>query len=170
MSQNRPITPFGYNLLRKEQRYLKGLRPEIANSIERARELGDLKENSDYHEAKRHSGMIEAKLKDLEIKLTHAEIIQKSQIENSTKVVFGLTVYLEDVDSGSEKSYTIVGEDESNLVDGRISIESPIAKALIGKEAGDIAKVMAPGGSKEYEIVRLAIREDLYVSKLDEES
>lgn len=169
MTQKRPITPFGYNLLRKELRQLKGMRPELANAIERARELGDLRENADYEVAKKHSGMVEAKIKDLEVKLTMAEIIQKSQIENSKRVVFGLTAHLEDVDTGTEKVYTVVGEDESDLADGRVSMESPIAKALIGKEIGDIAKVQAPGGAKEYEVVNLSVRDDLYVVTLEEE-
>lgn len=161
-SNKRPITAAGYDALRRELQRLKAQRPEIANTIERARELGDLRENADYHEAKRHSGMVEAKIRDLEVKLSNAEIIDVEKLRRSTRVVFGVSVKLEDVDTGQGRVYTIVGEDESNIETGRISLESPIARALIGKEVGDIAKVVAPGGAKDYEVVEIFISEELW--------
>ena len=162
MTAKRPITPKGYNTLRSELQQLKALRPSLADAIERAREMGDLRENADYEEAKRSSGMVEAKIRDLDSKLASADIIQLSQISSSTKVVFGVTVTLEDFDSGNKKTYTIVGEDESDLNSGKISISSPIAKALIGKEIGNTATVQAPGGPREYEIIEIMISEELY--------
>jgi transcription elongation factor GreA len=153
----RPMTPAGYSALRVELLKLKSSRAELALAIEVARGHGDLSENGDYDAAKEKSGMVEAKIRDLEIKLAEAEIIDPSKIGTPKKVVFGTTVELEDIDSGEERTYTIVGSDESNIERGYISFDSPIGKALIGKEIGDTAKVRAPGGVREYEVCAIRV-------------
>jgi transcription elongation factor GreA len=157
----RPMTPSGYNTLRKDLIRLKAMRPELANEIERARELGDLKENADYDEAKRNSGMIEARIRDLEAKLAQAEIVTSAKLRNVSKVVFGISVRIEEVDSGEAKTISIVGADESDVDKGLISFESPLARGLIGKEVGDIARVAAPGGARDYEIMEIFLNEEL---------
>lgn len=149
----RPMTPYGYALLRKELLKLKAMRPELARAIEVARGHGDLSENADYDAAKDRSGMVEAKIRDIEAKLANAEVIDPSKRGRiGSKVVFGVSVELEDMDSGEQKTVTIVGADESDTSRGFISLESPLGKALIGKELGDIAQVRAPGGLREYEV------------------
>jgi transcription elongation factor GreA len=148
----RPITPRGYNALRKELLNLKSMRPELANAIEVARAHGDLSENADYDAAKERSGMTEAKIRDIDSKLSSAEIIDPRKLKDPERVVFGVSVVLEDVDSGEERRLSILGADETNIEKGWISLESPLGRALIGKEEGDIAKVKLPGGVKEYEI------------------
>ncbi len=154
------MTPKGYNKLREELLKLKASRPELANAIEVARGHGDLSENADYDAAKERSGMVEAKIRDLEAKLASAEVIDPAKIGSTDKVVFGVTVELEEVESGEGRKVTIVGEDESDVKRGHLSLESPIGRALIGKELGDIAKVTLPGGAKEYEIMSISIEYD----------
>jgi transcription elongation factor GreA len=148
----RPITPNGYSALRRELKRLKAQRPALALAIEIARGHGDLSENGDYDAAKEKSGMVEAKIRDLETKLSNAEIIDPRKIADHSRVVFGLSVTIEDVDSGEPRTLTLVGSDESDVEKGMISFESPLAKGLIGKSLGDVAKVSLPGGTKEFEI------------------
>jgi transcription elongation factor GreA len=147
-----PMRPTGYSLLREELQRLKGQRPELAQAIELARQHGDLSENADYDAAKNNSGMVEAKIRDIEMKLASAEIVDPRKISQRERVQFGLSVRLEDVDSGDEKVYTIVGSEESDVDRGWISFETPLARALMNKEEGDIAVVKLPGGKREYEV------------------
>ena len=163
----RPITPRGNAGLRKELQSLKAMRPELADAIEVARAHGDLSENADYDAAKEKSGMVEAKIKDIERKLSHADIIDPRSLGDLNKVVFGATVKIEDLDSGEEKVYSIYGEDETDIKKGWISIDSPLGKGLIGKEIGDVAKLMLPGGAREYEIMEVYIDYDWHQSEED---
>ncbi|RMG43102.1 MAG: transcription elongation factor GreA [Candidatus Dadabacteria bacterium] len=156
----RPITPRGYDALRKELQTLKAMRPELAKAIEIARGHGDLSENADYDAAKEKSGMVEAKIRDLENKLSMAEIIDPRSIKDLSRVVFGVTVRVEDLDSAEEKTLTIVGADESDADRGLISLESPLGKALIGKSVGDVASIRLPAGVREYEILEITIQYD----------
>ncbi len=151
----RPMTPNGYNLLRRELRRLKSTRPELSRAIEVARAHGDISENADYDAAKEKSGMVEAKIRDIEAKLATAQVIDPTTIASHAKVVFGLSTVVEDVDNGEERMLTIVGSDESDLERGFISFESPLGKALIGKALGDVAKVELPGGVREYEVLEI---------------
>ena len=153
----RPMTPRGYARLRRELQKLKSMRPQLADAIEVARGHGDLSENADYDAAKEKSGLVEAKIRDLEAKLANAEVIDPSRLSDPEKVVFGVTVDMEDLDTGEQKTFMIVGEDESDVQGGLISLESPIGRALIGKEEGDVAKVRLPGGEKEFEITSIRI-------------
>jgi transcription elongation factor GreA len=151
------MTPAGYSALRQELLRLKSSRAELATAIEIARGHGDLSENGDYDAAKEKSGMVEAKIRDLEAKLAEAEVIDPLKLGEPEKVVFGTTVVLEDLDSGDTKTFTIVGADESDIKRGYISFDSPIGKALIGKLVGDTAKVQAPGGVREYEVCDIRV-------------
>ena len=160
----RPLTPRGYNALRTDLRRLKSSRPELARAIEVARGHGDLSENGDYDAAKEKSGMVEAKIRDLESKLAMAEIIDPRKNPNPTRVVFGVSVRISDIDSSEEKLLSIVGADESDVDRGWISCESPLGRSLIGKESGDVIKVQLPGGSREYEIL------DIFVDYQDDVS
>lgn len=128
-------------------------RPTVINAIAEARAHGDLRENAEYHAAKEQQSFIEGRIKDIEFKLSHAQIIDVTQFGTSGKVVFGATIRLMDEDEGSEVVYQIVGEDEADIKTGMISISSPIARALIGKQEGDVAEVNAPSGTKTYSIV-----------------
>ncbi|MCO6429544.1 MAG: transcription elongation factor GreA [Deltaproteobacteria bacterium] len=153
----RPITPRGYNALRSELQKLKAMRPELAHAIEVARGHGDLSENGDYDAAKEKSGMVEAQIRDIEAKLAMAEIIDPRKLNGCEKVVFGVTVKIEDVDSGESRKLSIVGADESDVDRGWISLESPLGRSLIGKSLGEVAKVNLPGGTREYEIVEISV-------------
>jgi transcription elongation factor GreA len=133
------------------------MRPELARAIEIARGHGDLSENGDYDAAKEKSGLTEAKIRDLEAKLSMAEIIDPRKLTVSDKVVFGVSVKVEDVDSGEAKTYTIVGADESAVERGWISCESPLGRGLIGKRTGEIAKVQLPAGSRELEVIEVFV-------------
>jgi len=147
-----PMTRQGAEALKKTVAYLKGeKRNKIVAAIEEARAHGDLSENAEYHAAKEEQGMNEARVKDMEDKIARAQIIDPATIV-SEKVVFGATVELIDMDEGTEMTYQIVGVDESDIEQGKISITSPMARAMIGKEEGDVAAVQAPGGEREYEI------------------
>ena len=154
----RPVTPRGYALMRQELQRLRSMRPELAKAIEIARGHGDLSENGDYDAAKEKSGMTEARIRDLEAKLALAEIIDPSRHSSLDRVIFGVTVKIEDVDSGEKRVLAIIGPDESDADKGWISCESPLGKALIGKEVGDTARVSLPGGSKEYEITEITVK------------
>lgn len=153
----RPMTPRGYAALRSELMKLKSMRPELARAIEVARGHGDLSENGDYDAAKEKSGMVEAKIRDIETRLAMAEIIDPRKLSISDRVVFGSTVTIEDVDSGERRVISIYGAEESDVDKGWISFEAPLGKGLIGKEVGDVVKVPLPGGAREYEIVELAV-------------
>ena len=151
-----PLTARGAEQLREELKRLKSEeRPRVVNAIAEARSHGDLRENAEYHAAKDQQGMIEARIRDIEAKLANAQIIDVTQLDASGRVVFGATVHLVDMESGEAAQYRIVGEDESDIKDGLLSVSSPIARALIGKEEGDTAEVAAPGGRRTYEIARV---------------
>jgi transcription elongation factor GreA len=151
------MTPRGYAALRNELKKLKGMRPELARAIEIARGHGDLSENGDYDAAKEKSGMVEAKIRDIETRLAMAEVIDPRKLTITDRVVFGATVTIEDVDSGERRVISIYGAEESDIEKGWISFEAPLGKGLIGKELGDVVKVALPGGAREYEIVELAV-------------
>ena len=149
-----PITSKGAQQLREELQQLKTVaRPRVITAIAEARAHGDLRENAEYHAAKEQQSFIEGRIAELEIKLANAQIIDVTALKLDGKVVFGATVELVDQGTGGEMTYQIVGEDEADIKSGLISINSPIARALIGKEEGDVATVQAPGGVKHYEIV-----------------
>ena len=153
MTHRIPMTVRGWNMLRKElQRLKKEERPKIVEEIARAREHGDLSENAEYDAAKERQGFIEARIREIEEKTALAEVIDPSKLKGE-KVVFGATVTLEDNDSSDEVVYQIVGDDEANVEDGKISISSPIARALIGRNLDDEVKVQTPGGTRVFEIV-----------------
>lgn len=147
-----PMTVRGAQLLRDELDRLLKLRPKISEAIAEARELGDLKENAEYHAAREEQGICEAQIRDIEYKLSVAQIIDVSQMDNTGKIIFGTTVTLIDVDTDEEKRYQIVGDDEAEIKSGRISVNSPIARGLIGKMEGDEVTIVTPGGEKTFEI------------------
>jgi transcription elongation factor GreA len=149
-----PITTRGAEKLKDELHRLKTVeRHAVIQAIAEARAQGDLSENAEYEAAKDKQGFIEGRILEIESKMAAAQIIDPSSLDAGGRVVFGCTVDLEDEDSGAKVSYQIVGDDEADLKLGLISISSPIARALIGKESGDVAEVQAPGGVKHYEIV-----------------
>lgn len=148
-----PITVRGAEKMREELEKLKSVeRPRIIEAIAEARAHGDLKENAEYHAAREQQSFVEGRIKELEGKLSNAEIIDVTRINANGKCVFGATVDLVDVESGDAVTYRIVGDDEADIKQGLISISSPIARALIGKQVDDVARVQAPGGVREYEI------------------
>jgi len=149
-----PITKIGAEMLEIELKDLKSVRrPAVIAAIAEAREHGDLKENAEYHAAREEQGFIEARIKDLEGKLSNAQIIDVSKLNTDGKVVFGATVVIYDEKNDKELTYQIVGEDEADIKQNKISVASPVARAMIGKEVDDVAIVKAPGGDLEYEIV-----------------
>lgn len=150
-----PMTTNGAEQLRQELAALKTERPKIAKAIGAARELGDLRENAEYHAAKEQQGLVEARIRDIEAKLTNAQIIDPTKITTIDKIVFGATVHLSNIDTDEELRYQIVGEDEADMKSAKVSINSPIARALIGKRVNDIAEVVTPGGTIEYEIIKI---------------
>lgn len=151
-----PLTVRGAEQLREELDRLKSSdRPNVIKAIAEARAHGDLKENAEYHAAREQQGFIEGRIAEIEGKLANAQIIDVTALPATGKVVFGVTVVLADEEDGSEKTYQIVGEDEADIKANRISVQSPIARALIGKEEGDVVDVKAPGGQRAYEIVEV---------------
>jgi transcription elongation factor GreA len=151
-----PMTVRGHDLLEKELKRLKYEdRPNVIQAIAEARAHGDLKENAEYHAAKEQQGFIEGRIKELEGKLSHKQVIDVTAIDAKGKVVFGSTVELIDDDTGEEIEYQIVGEDEADIKSGRISYTSPIARALIGSSEGEVVSFQAPGGEKSFEIVEV---------------
>ncbi len=151
-----PLTKRGAELLREELHRLKTVeRHAVIQAISEARAQGDLSENAEYEAAKDKQGFIEGRIQEIDGKLAAAQIIDPSTLDADGRVVFGATVDLSDEESGNEVTYQIVGEDEADLKFGRVSISSPIARALIGKEVGDVAVVFAPGGQRSYEIVEV---------------
>jgi transcription elongation factor GreA len=155
MTMNKvPLTVKGAELLRAELHHLKtSERPKVIAAIQEARSHGDLSENAEYDAAKERQGFIEGRIVELESKLANAQIIDPAHLDTDGRCVFGATVELEEVGSGEHVTYQIVGDDEANIKSGKISISSPIARALIGKYSGDVAEVKAPAGIKEYEIL-----------------
>jgi len=151
-----PLTVRGAERLREELKRLKGVdRPRIIQAIADARAHGDLKENAEYHAAREQQSFAEGRIQEIESKLSNAEIIDVTQINAGGKVIFGATVVLADEDAGSEVTYQIVGEDEADIKAGRISVNSPIARGLIGKEEGDSVAIRTPAGEKQFEIVEV---------------
>jgi transcription elongation factor GreA len=149
-----PITVRGAAALREELRELKGeARPNVIKAIAEARAHGDLSENAEYHAAREQQGFIEGRIQELESKLSLAEVIDVTQQPATGKVIFGATVDLADEDTGATVTYQIVGEDEADIKAGRISVGSPIARALVGKSEGDAVEVAAPGGKRSYEVI-----------------
>jgi transcription elongation factor GreA len=154
-----PITKTGAEKLKQELHTLKSVdRPAVINAIAEARAQGDLSENAEYDAAKDRQGFIEGRIQEIESKLSMCQIIDPSTLDAGGRVVFGATVELEDEDSGERVTYQIVGEDEADLKLGLINISSPIARALIGKEEGDVASVQAPAGLRQYEIIKVSYR------------
>lgn len=152
-----PITKRGAEKLKQELHHLKTVdRPWVINAIAEARAQGDLSENAEYDAAKDRQGFIEGRIQEIEGKLSAAQVIDPSALDAGGKVVFGSTVELEDEESGEVVKYQIVGEDEADLKLGLINVSSPIARALIGKEEGDVAEVQAPGGVRRYEVVAVS--------------
>jgi transcription elongation factor GreA len=154
--EKHPMTLHGAEKLRAELSELKTVkRPAVIAAIAEAREHGDLKENAEYHAAREQQGFIEGRIKDIEAKLSHAQIIDVASIDAGGKVVFGATVVLLDINTDEEKTYQIVGVDEADLKHGKISVTSPVARALIGKLEGDEVSLDAPGGTHEFEILKV---------------
>jgi transcription elongation factor GreA len=149
-----PLTVAGAEKLREELTELKSVvRPRIIASIAEAREHGDLKENAEYHAAREQQSFTEGRIADVEAKLSNAQIIDVTTLDAGGKVVFGATVELENIDTEKTVTYQIVGDDEADIKKGRVSVGSPIARALIGREVEDVVTVKAPGGDIEYEIL-----------------
>lgn len=151
-----PMTVVGAERLRTELDRLKGVeRPRIIQAIAEARAHGDLSENAEYHAAKEQQGLLEARIKDLEHRLANAQVIDPKTVNANGRVVFGATLDLHDDHSGQDVTYQIVGDHEADIAQGKISVSSPIARALIGKEEGDVVEVQVPGGKRQYEILNI---------------
>ncbi len=151
-----PMTVRGHELLQEELKTLKSVaRPEVIQAIAEARAHGDLKENAEYHAAKDQQGFIEARIKDLEGKLSNLQVIDVTTLDAKGRIVFGATVKLIDEDTGKDITYRLVGEDEADIKTGLISFTSPIARALIGKSDGDIVSFQAPSGEKTFEVIEV---------------
>lgn len=151
-----PVTVRGHELMTAELKKLKSEdRPNVINAIAEAREHGDLKENAEYHAAKEQQGFIEGRIKELEGKLSNIQVIDVTAVDAKGKIIFGSTVELLEEESGKETVYKIVGEDEADIKNGLLSYTSPIARALIGKNEGDIVNFQAPGGEKQYEVIEV---------------
>lgn len=148
-----PMTMEGAEALREElQRLKQEARPRVVKAIAEAREHGDLKENAEYHAAKEEQGFIEGRIQEIEGKLSNAQVIDVTKIAPTGKVIFGTTVKLIDLEKDESRTYKIVGDDEADLKQNKVSVSSPLARALIGKEEGDVVVVQAPSGAIEYEI------------------
>ena len=148
-----PLTARGESQLREELKRLKAERPQLSAAIGTAREHGDLRENAEYHAAKEQQGLAEARIRDIEGKLSNAQVIEVSNLNAGGRVVFGATVRLADDQDGKEMRYQIVGEDEADIKAGRVSVTSPVARAMIGKSEGDTVEVSTPGGQLFYVII-----------------
>lgn len=152
--QKIPLTVKGAQALEDELKYLKTeKRPQISQAIGEARELGDLKENAEYHAAREQQGMVEARIRDIEAKLSNGHIIDITTIPYTGKVLFGATIEIANVETDETTQYQIVGDDEADIKIGKISVNSPIARALIGKEEGDVVAIRVPSGDVEFEII-----------------
>ena len=151
-----PMTVRGFELLQAELKKLKGGdRPAVIKAIAEARAHGDLKENAEYHAAKDQQGFIEGRIKEIEAKLSHVQVIDVTAIDARGRIVFGSTVKLIEEATGKEITYTIVGDDEADIKNGLISYTSPIARALISKNEGDVVEFLAPDGEKSYEVIEV---------------
>jgi transcription elongation factor GreA len=151
-----PMTRNGLEALKGELQRLKSVdRPEIIEAIAEARAQGDLSENAEYESAKEKQGFIEGRIADIEAKITQAEVIDPSSLNAGGRCVFGATIEMEDLDTEQKSTYQIVGDDESNIKENKISINSPLAKALIGKEEGEVVEFESPGGIKSFDILRV---------------
>ena len=151
-----PVTIKGAELMKAELLRLRSIdRPSVIQAIAEARAQGDLSENAEYEAAKEKQSFIEGRIAELESKLSNLQVIDPKTLNADGRVVFGATVKMEDLESGDNKTYQIVGEDEADIKGGKISIGSPIARALIGKSVGDVAEVTAPGGIREYEVINV---------------
>jgi len=156
MADKVPLTVVGADKLRDELKELKSVvRPRIVKDISEARAHGDLKENAEYHAAKEQQSFTEGRISDIEGKLSNAQIIDVTSIDAGGKVIFGATVEIEDIDTEDVVTYQIVGVDEAEIKEGRISVSSPIARGLIGKEVEDVVTIKTPSGKKEYEILSI---------------
>ncbi|MGH8352122.1 MAG: transcription elongation factor GreA [Pseudomonas sp.] len=151
-----PMTVQGSRALEEELTHLtKVVRPKLSQDIGTARELGDLKENAEYHAAREQQGMVEARIRDIEGRLQNAVVIDVTSIAHTGKVIFGTTVEIANVETDESVTYQIVGDDEADIKRGKLSVSSPIARALVGKEEGDVVTVRTPSGVVEYEIVEV---------------
>ena len=151
-----PMTRNGLEALKGELQRLKSVdRPEIIEAIAEARAQGDLSENAEYESAKEKQGFIEGRIADIEAKISQAEVIDPSTLNAGGRCVFGATIEMEDLDTEQKSTYQIVGDDESNIKENKISINSPLAKALIGKEEGEVVEFESPGGIKSFDILRV---------------
>jgi len=158
-----PFTKKGYEVLKEEVRRLKSVeRPKAIKAIAEARAHGDLSENAEYDAAKDRQGFVEAKIRELEHKVACADVIDPKTV-NTESVVFGCTVVLENLDTEDNVEYQLVGPDESDIGNGRISVSSPLGRAMIGKKVGDEVVVQAPGGKRQYEVINILAREGLRV-------
>ncbi|MHB1229859.1 MAG: transcription elongation factor GreA [Halothiobacillus sp.] len=154
--QQTPMTTAGAAKLEAELKQLRSIeRPRIIQAIAEARELGDLKENAEYHAAREEQGFVEGRIKEIEAKLSHAHIIDISRIPPSDKVIFGATTQVLDIDTDEEITYKIVGDDEADIKLNMLSIHSPIARALVGKSVGDEVTIATPGGKRIFEIMQV---------------
>ncbi len=154
--QRFPMTKQGHDALQAELQQLKSVeRPRISAAIAEARAHGDLKENAEYHAAREQQGFIEGRIQDIEAKLSNAQVIDVSAMPKTGKVIFGVTVDIVNVDTDETKTYQIVGDDEADIKANKISVNSPIARGLIGKEEGDVVGIQTPGGIVEYEIAEV---------------
>jgi len=151
-----PITPEGYKKLQEELQRLKTVeRPQVIKMIEHARSLGDLSENAEYETAKHRQGFVEGRIQELESKLARAEVIDPSKLPNKDRVMFGVRVTLEEVETGNTVSYRLVGPDESEPENGLISVTSPIGRAILGKRVDDDVRVQTPGGIREFVVLKI---------------
>ena len=150
-----PLTKDGEVKLQEELRNLKLERPKITKAIAEAREHGDLKENAEYHAAREQQGMVEAKIKDIEFKLANSEIIENKPSENKDQIIFGSFVELLNIEDNSKIKYQLVGEDEADISKNKISVNSPIAKGLIGKKVGNVITIIAPKGELNFKIIKI---------------
>ncbi|NOU49640.1 transcription elongation factor GreA [Pseudoalteromonas sp. JBTF-M23] len=154
--QSIPMTVRGEQLLREELNHLKSVvRPQIVADIAEAREHGDLKENAEYHAAREQQGFCEGRIQEIEAKLSTSQVIDVTKMQNNGKVIFGATVTICNVETDEEVRYRIVGDDEADIKNNLISINSPIARGLIGKELDDVANIQTPNGTVEYEIIEI---------------
>lgn len=154
--QRYPMTPEGHQALEEELKQLKTIeRPRITDAIAEAREHGDLKENAEYHAAREQQGLCEARIRDIETKLSGAQVIDPTKLPQDGRVVFGVTVVLESVEDGQERRYKIVGDDEADFKQNKISVNSPIARGLIGKSEGEEAQIQTPNGLVVFEILEV---------------
>jgi transcription elongation factor GreA len=152
-----PMTPKGAAKARDELARLKAERPKLSRDIGTARDHGDISENAEYHAAKERQGMVEAQIKDLEDKLSRSEVIDPTRLSGS-RIRFGATVSLNNLETDEQVTYQIVGADEANIDEGTISVSAPLARALIGKEAGDEVTVTLPGGKRNYEVIEVLFK------------